>query len=162
MNLASVLDGISISVVSMSLKKVLSFRAVELALRGLRSTEGVHEQIAEQTVAILGPQIKEEIVDVPVPQMRREVVEVTACAAHQRASRWSNGGYPGASGHGKPWLQEVVKLVPQERVQQRTVQLASVPQILEETAEVVLTPAKRVLQRTIQQVPVPSNSGRVC
>ena len=36
------------------------------------------------------------------------------------------------------------ELVPRERVQQPTVERAPVPQILEETVEVVLTPTERV------------------
>ena len=42
-------------------------------------------------------------------------------------------------------VQEVVKLVPRERVQQRTSEHATVPQFLEETVvEVVLTPTERL------------------
>ena len=57
--LASVEDGISKSVVSMSFQKALSLRAVELALRDLQSTEGSMIKFAEQTLAILVPQDNE-------------------------------------------------------------------------------------------------------
>ena len=49
---------------------------------------------------------------------------------------------------------EVMKLVPQERVQQPIVEHAPVPQFLQETVEVVLTSTERVQQRTVD-VPVP-------
>ena len=48
-----------------------------------------------------------------------------------------------------------VKLVSQERVQQRRVEHAPVPQVLEEIVEVVLAPTKRVRQQTVEHVPVP-------
>ena len=63
------------SVASMSVKKALSFRAVELALRSLQSTEGVHEQIAEQNLAILVPQIKERFGDSFVLPLKEEIVD---------------------------------------------------------------------------------------
>ena len=50
-------------------------------------------------------------------------------------------------------VQEVVRLVPQERVPQRTVEHVPVPHILEETVEVVrLVPQERVQQRIDEQM----------
>ena len=50
-------------------------------------------------------------------------------------------------------VQEVVRLVPQERVPQRTVEHVPVPRILEETVEVVrLVPQERVQQRIDEQM----------
>ena len=45
-------------------------------------------------------------------------------------------------------VQEEEKLMPQERVQQPTFEHAPVPQILEETVDVLLTPTVRVQRRT--------------
>ena len=73
------------SVVSMSLKKALSFRSVELALRGLQSTEGVHEQIVDQTVTITVPQINERVVDSVVLLIKEEIVEVMQLVLVERS-----------------------------------------------------------------------------
>ena len=51
-------------------------------------------------------------------------------------------------------VQEEEKLFLQERMQQPTVEHAPVPQIREETVEVVLAPTERVQQRTVD-VPMP-------
>ena len=99
------------SVLSTSLKKALSFRAVELGLRMPQSREDVdvildgsvkqlvdslHERVVEHTVAFPFLPMKEEIVEfeeqivaVPVPQKRHDRGGDSACAggAHQRPSR---------------------------------------------------------------------------
>ena len=48
--------------------------------------------------------------------------------------------------------EEEEKLAPQERWQQRAVEHAPVPQILEETLEVKLAPHEQVQQRTAEQI----------
>ena len=65
--------------------------------------------------------------------------------AHERPSRWSDGGYTGASCHGGNRSPTGVN--------PRTVEQVPVPQTLEETVE-VLAPTERVQQRTVD-VPLP-------
>ena len=71
--LASVLDCISMSFKSpVKLKRTLTFRAVELAMRADR----VHERVVDQSVDVTLP-LKEELsVDIPVPLGMEDIVKV--------------------------------------------------------------------------------------
>ena len=90
----------------------------------------------------------------PVPQPREETVEAVRLIPRERVQQ------PTAEQiEDVPQLREetvgAVKLVPQERVQQRVVEHEPVPQILQETVEVVLIPQERVQQRVVEHEPVP-------
>ena len=67
-------------------------------------------------------QVADQMLDIPVLPVKEEIVAV---------------------------LQEEEKLVPQDRVQQPTVEHAPVPQLLEETVELALSPTERVQRRTV-------------
>ena len=117
--------------------------------------ERVQERGAEQTVAFFVT----EMVAVLVPQMRREIVEVIQLVLVERikggiADQMVDIVVLPVMEEIVAVVQEVVKLVPHVRVQQRTVEHATVPQFLEETVEVV-APTERVQQRTVEHVEVP-------
>ena len=129
------------------------------------SQERVHERVVEQTVAFFFVlpikeaivEVAEQRVDVPVPPKRREIVEVIQLVPVERikgrvADQMAGIPVPLVMEEIVSVLQELVKLVSQERVQQRTVEHALVPQILEETVEVVLAPTERVQQRIGEQI----------
>ena len=97
-------------------------------------------EIVEVIQLVLAERIKgpvaDQLVDIPVPLVMEEIVAV---------------------------VQEVVRLVPQERVQRKTVEHVRVRQILNETVEVArLVPRERVQQRIgekIVEVPIPQIFG---
>ena len=148
------------SQLSTGLQTALASRAVELSWRQpgclrrrLVTLERVHERVVEQAVALPVLPLK---VDVPATQTRWETLEVIQPVLVERikgrvVDRVADIPVPLAMEEIQA-VQEVVKLVPQERVQQRAVEHVKVPQLLEETVEVVLAPTERVQLRTVEEI----------
>ena len=157
---------------STTLKKVLPFRSVELALDGRcsvaqKSAEIVdapvlpikeHEVIQAIPEERVSEKIVEQSVDACVPQMRREIVEVIQPVLVERiisrvADHMVDIPVPPVKKEIVAVVQEEERTAPRERVPQQTVEQVPVPQILEEAVEVVLGPTERVQQRTVEYVP---------
>ena len=162
--LSDVLDGIAVSAKTpTSLRKSLAFRTVELSLRFAPRVR-TQERVVEQDVLPLKEEIAEVMSFTPlkrgveqatVPQFLEDTVEVllapketTDCRAGARAStsgRNSRGGRSVPHARLQQWTVDVPVLVPNERVQQRSVEHVPVPLILKETGEAVtVVPSERV------------------
>ena len=126
------------------------------------AAEEVKDISVEKTVE--GPQLPfiDKVNETPhvfLPQVRREIVEVIQPVLVERikggvADQMVDIRMPPVVEEIAAVVREKVKFVPQERVQQRTVERAPAPQILEKTVEVALAPTERVQQRTVEQVPL--------
>ena len=98
-----------------SLRKAVAFRAVELSFRSALR-DRTQERFVEQVVLLL----KEALAEVTYAVLTSE--------ARSRSNREADGGYPSAPGveDSVKVVQEVVKLVPRERVQQPCVSVEHV------------------------------------
>ena len=142
--LSDVLDGIAVSAKTpASLRKALPLRTVELSL-GRAPRERARERIVEQVV-------------VPLKEVIAEVLQFTPLERDPEriAKQMLDIRVPWGMEEILAVVQEVVVFAPTGRVQQRTVEHATVPEFPEQTVEVVPAPTERVHQRTVEQVPVP-------